>query len=83
MELEEDGRTIRDLRVALGGVATKPWRARAVEEALKGRVLEAETVRRASRLAVEDAADHGSNRYKIELAPRVVARAIEKLGETA
>lgn len=83
LELEEDGRTIRDLRVALGGVATKPWRARAVEEALRGRVLEAETVRRASRLAVEGAADHGSNRYKIELAPRVVARAIEKLGETA
>jgi len=83
LELEADGRTIRDLRVALGGVATKPWRVRAVEEALKGKVLQADTVRAASRLAMEGAVDHGANHYKIELAPRVIARAILKLGETA
>jgi xanthine dehydrogenase YagS FAD-binding subunit len=83
LELEADGRTIRDLRVALGGVATKPWRARAVEEALKGKVLDEDTVRKASGLAMEGAVDHGANHYKIELAPRVVARAILKLGETA
>ncbi|MER9071759.1 xanthine dehydrogenase family protein subunit M [Mesorhizobium sp. M0904] len=83
VEFEADGRTIRDLRVALGGVATKPWRARAVEEALKGKVLEPEVVRQASLLAVEAAVDHGANHYKIQLAPRVVARAILKMGETA
>ena len=83
IEFEADGRTIRDLRVALGGVATKPWRARAVEEALKGKVLEPDAVRAASLLAVEGAVDHGVNHYKIELAPRVVARAIIRLGETA
>jgi xanthine dehydrogenase YagS FAD-binding subunit len=83
LELEPDGRTIRDLRVALGGVATKPWRARAVEESLKGKLLEERTVWRASLLAMEGAFDHGDNRYKIELAPRVVARAILKLGEVA
>lgn len=83
IEFEADGRTIRDLRVALGGVATKPWRARAVEEALKGKVLEPDAVRAASLLAVEGAVDHGANHYKIELAPRVVARAILKMGETA
>ncbi|MER8445238.1 xanthine dehydrogenase family protein subunit M [Mesorhizobium sp. M1066] len=83
IEFEADGRTIRDLRVALGGVATKPWRARTVEDALKGKALEPETVRSASLLAVEGAVDHGANHYKIELAPRVVARAILKLGETA
>lgn len=82
IEFEADRRTIRDLRVALGGVATKPWRARAVEDALKGKVLEPEAVRAASLLAVEGAVDHGANRYKIDLAPRVVARAILKLGET-
>ena len=81
LELEADGKTIRDLRVALGGVATKPWRARAVEEALRGKVLEPEAVKRASLLAVEGAVDHGANRYKIDLAPRVVARAILKMGE--
>ena len=83
IEFEADGRTIRDLRVALGGVATKPWRARAVEEALKGKVLEPDAVRAATLLAVEGAVDHGANHYKIELAPRVVARAILKMGETA
>jgi xanthine dehydrogenase YagS FAD-binding subunit len=83
LDLEPDGRTIRDVRVALGGVATKPWRARAVEDALKDKVLEPDTVKRASLLAVEGAVDQGGNRYKIELAPRVVARAILKTGEMA
>ncbi|RUX48007.1 xanthine dehydrogenase family protein subunit M [Mesorhizobium sp. M4A.F.Ca.ET.020.02.1.1] len=83
LELEGDGRTIRDIRVALGGVATKPWRARAVENELKGKTLTEATVRKASELAMEGAVDHGANHYKIELAPRVVARAILNLGETA
>ncbi|MER8410472.1 MULTISPECIES: xanthine dehydrogenase family protein subunit M [unclassified Mesorhizobium] len=83
IEFEPDGRTIRDLCVALGGVATKPWRARTVEDALKGKALEPNTVRAASLLAIQGAVDHGANRYKVELAPRVVARAILKLGETA
>jgi xanthine dehydrogenase YagS FAD-binding subunit len=83
LELEPDGRTIRDLRVALGGVATKPWRARAVEAALKGKAPELEAVKRASLLAMEGAVHHGANRYKIDLAPRVVARAIMKMGEPA
>jgi xanthine dehydrogenase YagS FAD-binding subunit len=80
---EADGRTIRDLRVALGGVATRPWRARTVEAALKGKILEPETVARASLLAMEGAVDNGANKYKIELAPRVVARAILTMGEMA
>ena len=83
IEFEADRRTIRDLRVALGGVATKPWRARAVEDALKGKGLEPDAVRAASLLAIQGAVDHGANHYKIELAPRVVARAILRLGETA
>ncbi|TIT72794.1 MAG: xanthine dehydrogenase family protein subunit M, partial [Mesorhizobium sp.] len=83
LELEADGRTIRDIRVALGGVATKPWRARQVEAALKGKPLDEEIVRKASELAMEGAVDHGANHYKIALAPRVVARAILELGETA
>jgi len=83
LELEGDGRRVRDIRVALGGVATKPWRARAVEDALKGKALSEDTVRKASELAMEGAVDHGANHYKIALAPRVVARAILKLGETA
>ncbi|SFP39507.1 xanthine dehydrogenase YagS FAD-binding subunit [Mesorhizobium sp. NFR06] len=83
LELEGDGRTIRDIRVALGGVATRPWRARAVEDALKGKTLAEDTVRKASELAMQGAVDHGANHYKIALGPRVIARAILKLGATA
>jgi xanthine dehydrogenase YagS FAD-binding subunit len=83
IEFEADGKTIRDLRVALGGVATTPWRARAVEDALRGKTLEPEQIRRASLLAVEGAVAHGENHYKIELAPRVVERAIMKTGAMA
>lgn len=79
LELEADGKTVRDIRVALGGVATKPWRARAVEQALVGKVLNAESVGKASLLAMPGAVSHGGNHYKIELAPRVVARAIQTL----
>lgn len=83
LELEADGTTVRDLRVALGGVATKPWRAREVEINLKGKVLEPEAVKRASLLAVESAVAQGDNHYKVELAPRVLARAIMKVGGMA
>ncbi|MBZ9605380.1 FAD binding domain-containing protein [Phyllobacterium chamaecytisi] len=83
IEFETDHETIRDIRIGLGGVATKPWRARAVEDALRGRVLEPDTIKSASRLAVEGAIAHGGNHYKIELAPRVVERAILKSGALA
>lgn len=83
LELEADGKTIRDIRVALGGVATKPWRARSVEKALIGRAIDAGTVEKASRLAMEGAVAHGGNQYKIELAPRVVTRAILTMGGLA
>ncbi|MGV1757249.1 FAD binding domain-containing protein [Rhizobium sp. A22-96] len=83
LELEADGKTVRDIRVAIGGVATKPWRARAVEQALIGKALNLESVEKASRFAVEGAVAHGGNHYKIELARRVVARAILKMGGLA
>jgi xanthine dehydrogenase YagS FAD-binding subunit len=79
MELEADGRTIRDIRVTLGGVATKPWRARAVEAALKGQALSHALIDRAAALATEGAVVHGDNGHKVHLAPRVVARAIINL----
>ena len=83
LELEADGRTVRDVHVAIGGVATKPWRARAVEQALIGKALTPEALEKASRFAMEGAVDHGGNHYKIELAPRVIVRAIQKIGGLA
>jgi xanthine dehydrogenase YagS FAD-binding subunit len=80
LELETDGRTVRDVRVALGGVATKPWRARQVEAALNGRPLDEQVIRSASTLATDGAVSHGANGFKIELAQRVVARALMTVG---
>jgi xanthine dehydrogenase YagS FAD-binding subunit len=54
-----------------------------VEKALKGQALQPEAVKRASLLAMEGAIDHGANHYKIELAPRVITRAILKVGGIA
>lgn len=76
LDLAPDGRTIREARVALGGVATKPWRARSVEAALQGLPFDEATVRRAAELAVEGAKSLHHNAYKTVLAPRVVARAL-------
>ncbi|RDJ07873.1 FAD binding domain-containing protein [Rhizobium grahamii] len=84
LEFEEDGKTIRNASVALGGVATRPWRARSVEAALKGTSLDnVGAIAAASRLAMEGAVGHGANNHKIELAPRVVTRAILETGGLA
>jgi xanthine dehydrogenase YagS FAD-binding subunit len=80
LEFEADGKTVRDIRIALGGVAAKPWRARSVETALIGKVLEPGLVRKASLLCMEGAVAHGANHFKIDLAPRVAARAVLQLG---
>lgn len=80
IEFETDGKTVRDIRIALGGVATKPWRARSVEGSLVGKVLDVKTVEAASRLAMEGAISQGDNHYKMTLTPRVVTRAILTVG---
>jgi xanthine dehydrogenase YagS FAD-binding subunit len=81
IELEADGKTIRDVRIALGGVATKPWRLHAVEAPLKGKTLNEVTLRTAAAASVEGAKSSGHNAFKIELAPKVVARALMTVGD--
>lgn len=83
LDLAEDGRTIREARVALGGVATVPWRAREVEQALQGQPLEEAVLRRAAELATQGAVAHAHNGYKITLIPRVIARALMTAGGLA
>jgi xanthine dehydrogenase YagS FAD-binding subunit len=82
LDLAEDG-TIRDIRVAVGGVATKPWRCRNIECVLKGHPLRSDCVTTAAQLAITGAVAQDDNRYKLTLAPRVVARAILNLGGIA
>ena len=83
IEFEDDGRTLKDVRIALGGVGTKPWRAREVEQALIGQPLSEKRVREAALHVVEGARAREHNGFKIVLAPRVVARALMTVGGLA
>jgi xanthine dehydrogenase YagS FAD-binding subunit len=68
--------TIREARLALGGVAAKPWRARAAEQVLAGGAVDTAGFRTAARVALADAKPSGDNAFKIELAQRIVVRAL-------
>ena len=81
--LDMDGGRIRQARVALGGVGTKPWRVPQVEAALAGGSLDAATLRRAAALAAQGAQGRGHNDFKIELMQRAIVRAVETAGARA
>ena len=81
--LELDGGVIADVRLALGGVAHKPWRARAAEAALKGAAPTPEAFRRAAAVELASAQALRDNGFKIELARRLIADSLIKLTEQA
>jgi xanthine dehydrogenase YagS FAD-binding subunit len=81
--LDIDGGRIRQARVALGGVGTKPWRLPGVEAALAGASLEPAAIRTAAALAAEGAQGRGHNDFKIELMQRAIVRAVETAGARA
>ncbi|MDE1168237.1 MAG: xanthine dehydrogenase family protein subunit M [Pseudomonas sp.] len=74
--LELDGDVIREARLALGGVAHKPWRDRAVESALVGRTVSHETFTAAAEALLKPAEPLAHNAFKIKLARRAVIRAL-------
>jgi xanthine dehydrogenase YagS FAD-binding subunit len=71
----KDG-VVNEARIALGGVATKPWRARGAETVLTGQNLNDATVRRAAQAAFAGARVGGGNAYKRELGQRTLIRAV-------
>ena len=73
----QDG-TIRDARVALGGVATVPWRAREAEALLKGQKFDEALAQRVADAAFANAQGRKHNSFKIALGKRVVARALQQ-----
>jgi xanthine dehydrogenase YagS FAD-binding subunit len=81
--LEMDGARIRQARIALGGVGTRPWRVPKVEAALAGADLDPARLRRAAALAAEGAQGRGHNDFKIELMQRAIVRAVEVAGGRA
>jgi xanthine dehydrogenase YagS FAD-binding subunit len=81
--LQMDGNTVKSARVALGGVAHKPWRAHATEQALAGKSLDQATLQSAAALAVQGARPQRDNAFKIALAQRAIVRAVQQAGGVA
>ena len=71
----EDG-AVRTARIALGGVAARPWRSREAEAALAGRPLDLAAARTAAAAAFAGAVTHGGNHLKPELGRRTLIRAL-------
>jgi xanthine dehydrogenase YagS FAD-binding subunit len=74
--LEMEGRRVTRARIALGGVATRPWRASEAEALLAGQQLTPETALAAGQAAFRDARPGAHNSFKIELGARTVADAL-------
>ena len=70
------GRTIQRIRVALGGVGTKPWRSPEAEQALQGKPVGAESFRAAAEAALREARPRSGNAFKVELSKRCLVRAL-------
>jgi xanthine dehydrogenase YagS FAD-binding subunit len=76
----EDGR-VNDVRLALGGVAHTPWRARKAEAALRGGPATAAAFRDAAEIELADARPQSGNGFKIELAKRTLTAVLVGLAE--
>jgi xanthine dehydrogenase YagS FAD-binding subunit len=81
--LEMDGNTVKSARIALGGVAHKPWRAEESERMLLGKRLDKALLADAGAAAVRGAVPLRDNGFKIELAKRAVMRALENAAGAA
>jgi xanthine dehydrogenase YagS FAD-binding subunit len=79
LELDSFG-IVRDVRIAVGGVATIPWRLPRAEAALKEKKLDLPSCENAGSFAAEGAVTHGQNAYKKLLIQRTVTRALAEAG---
>jgi xanthine dehydrogenase YagS FAD-binding subunit len=70
--LDLDGDTVRDVRIALGGVATKPWRAERAEDVLRGQPATPGSFRAAAEAELAAARPLRGNQFKVELATRTI-----------
>ncbi|MFC4116768.1 FAD binding domain-containing protein [Nonomuraea zeae] len=79
----DGGGIVQDCRIALGGVATRPWRCHGAERELLGEVLNGRSARRAGETAFAGARPGTHNAFRIELGIRTVAEALRIAGERA
>jgi xanthine dehydrogenase YagS FAD-binding subunit len=78
--LDLDGVTIRQVRICLGGVGTKPWRSREAEQVLTGQAANRDVFVRAASTALQGSKVRPDNAFKVKLAERVLVRALERAG---
>ena len=76
--LELDGDSVKTARLALGGVAHKPWRNREAEAFLQGKPATRESFQAAADLVVAEAEPQSENGFKVELARRAIVRGLEQ-----
>ena len=75
--LHMDGSKIKDARIALGGVGTKPWRAPELEKALVGKNADEKLFKSVAEMAMKNAKGYEYNKFKIELGKRTLTRALK------
>lgn len=77
--LDLKGNTIQNARLAMGGVAHKPWRLTAAENFLKGKTATMENFRQAANIAMKNSRGYGYNNFKLKLAPNTIVEALKKV----
>jgi xanthine dehydrogenase YagS FAD-binding subunit len=75
--LRMEQNTIVDARLAMGGVAHKPWRLTPTEAFLKGKTISDSTFRQAAEIAMEGAKAYQHNQFKLKLAPNAIVQALK------
>ncbi|HKB49151.1 MAG TPA: xanthine dehydrogenase family protein subunit M, partial [Ktedonobacterales bacterium] len=83
LDVDEADGAVRDVRLALGGVAHKPWRAWKAEATLRGAPATEESFRRAAEAELADAQPLPGNAFKVTLARNLIVRTLLDLLETA
>ena len=79
--LELDGDTIKEARLALGGVAHKPWRVSTAEIVLRGQRADASAFAQAADIMLRGAKGYGHNAFKIGLARRAIVRTLSQAAQ--
>jgi xanthine dehydrogenase YagS FAD-binding subunit len=77
------GQRVQRIRVALGGIGTKPWRSLEAEQVLEGRDANAQHFRDAAEAALQDAKPLHDNAFKVELAKRTLVRTLKMVTQVA
>jgi xanthine dehydrogenase YagS FAD-binding subunit len=83
LALDADANNVRDARVAVGGVGTKPWNLPKVRDSLIGKPLNQQTFEAAAKLATEGAKPLRHDAFKVDLVQRTIVRALMNLGSLA